>query len=424
MVTRVGGELQVTVELQVVGELQVAGELQAAEGGKMEGDLRFVCGGCITTCIYFVLERLQQAQERPRRRRKRELRRTCAKFSLSQSLLLLLSCPQAPYTVSTPLFRTDAGCPTSTRNGAACWGVGDISGISAEPETVLAFPRALAAAPVQRRVRRYHLMLRDQLIGLNAEVVKLLFKNPNQTERTCFICDIVVKQLKSAGYKNLMTHLRSHHVGFEAVAEKCANKGCSPIRSMFVHKNVADTYGWTKLVALKNFRLAHIDDAFIPFAIRYKAMDRATLLKRITSLVGVVECKISVELAGEKFELVFDGFTDSAEHAIAIFAATKKGVRFLAFSPFQNEASMTAAEHIDFLDLVLPQYGPHIANTLTIFTDNMPTNKTIARRVDVPLVGCAAHCFNHAIRGRLAPHMKQIKGECHDAEAENGETDR
>ncbi|KAE9045282.1 hypothetical protein PR003_g15097 [Phytophthora rubi] len=123
----------------------------------------------------------------------------------------------------------------------------------------------------------------------NAEIVKLLFKNPTQTERTCSSCDIVVKQLKSSGYKNLMTHLRSHHVGFEAVAEECAKKGCTPIRSIFVHKDAADTFGWTMLVALKNFPLAHVDDAVIRSAICYNAMDRVTLLKRMTSLVGVVD---------------------------------------------------------------------------------------------------------------------------------------
>ncbi|KAE9354104.1 hypothetical protein PF008_g4677 [Phytophthora fragariae] len=42
---------------------------------------------------------------------------------------------------------------------------------------------------------------------------------------------------------------------------------------MFVHKDAADTYGGTKLVALKNFPLAHGDDAVISSAIRYTAMD-------------------------------------------------------------------------------------------------------------------------------------------------------
>ncbi|KAG3041324.1 hypothetical protein PC121_g23396 [Phytophthora cactorum] len=126
---------------------------------------------------------------------------------------------------------------------------------------------------------------------------------------------------------------------------------------MFVHKDAADTYGWTKLDALKNFPFIHVDDPIIRSAIRYKAMDRATLLKRMVALVGVVDTNSAEELAGEKFGLVFDGLTDSAEHAIACFAATKQGLRFLAFSPFEDERSMTAAEHIDFLDMVLSQYG-------------------------------------------------------------------
>ncbi|KAG4046964.1 hypothetical protein PC123_g17666 [Phytophthora cactorum] len=102
---------------------------------------------------------------------------------------------------------------------------------------------------------------------------------------------------------------------------------------MFVHKDAPDTYGWTKLVALKNLPFTIVDDPIIRSAIRYKVMDRATLLKRMVALVGVVYTNSAEELAGEKFALVFDGLTDSAGYAIAFFAATKQGLRFLAFSP-------------------------------------------------------------------------------------------
>ncbi|ETM98107.1 hypothetical protein PPTG_19797 [Phytophthora nicotianae INRA-310] len=93
------------------------------------------------------------------------------------------------------------------------------------------------------------------------------------------------------------------------------------------------------------------------------------------SLVGVVDVKIMHELSDEKFALVFDGFTDAAEHAIAIFAATKNGIRFLAFSPFLDEASMTAAEHIEFLDMDLDHYKLDIANMVAIVADSMEANK-------------------------------------------------
>ncbi|ETI51039.1 hypothetical protein F442_05587 [Phytophthora nicotianae P10297] len=177
---------------------------------------------------------------------------------------------------------------------------------------------------------------------------------------------------------------------------------------MFFHKDAADTYGWARLVALKNFPFAHIDDPVIRTVVRYKAMDRKTL-KRMISLVGVVDVKIMHELSGEKFALVFDGFTDAAEHAIAIFAATKNGIRLLAFSPFLDEASMTAAEHVEFLDMVLDHYKLDIANMVAIVADNMETNKAISRRISVLLIGCAAHRFNLAVRKWLEPQMHLIK---------------
>ncbi|KAF4147528.1 hypothetical protein GN958_ATG03298 [Phytophthora infestans] len=95
---------------------------------------------------------------------------------------------------------------------------------------------------------------------------------------------------------------------------------------MFVQKDAADTYGWAKLVALNNTLFARIDDPVIHAAVRYKAMDRKTLLNRMISVVGKRDVKIMHELSGKKFALLFDGFTDAAEHAIAIFAAAKNGI--------------------------------------------------------------------------------------------------
>ncbi|KAI9985690.1 hypothetical protein PInf_025582 [Phytophthora infestans] len=92
--------------------------------------------------------------------------------------------------------------------------------------------------------------------------------------------------------------------------------------STLVHKNAADTYGWAKLVALKNFAFVHIDDPVIRAAVRYKAMDRKPLQK--------------------------------------------------------HEAAMTAAEHIEFLDMILDHYSLDIANMVAIVADNMETIKAIS----------------------------------------------
>ncbi|EEY59496.1 uncharacterized protein PITG_21274 [Phytophthora infestans T30-4] len=114
----------------------------------------------------------------------------------------------------------------------------------------------------------------------------------------------------------------------------------------------------------------------------------------MTALVEILDRKIASELS---------------EHAIAIFAATRKDLLFLVFSPFQDESSMTAAEYIDFLDMALSQYGMHLSDMVAIVADNMETNKAISRRVNRPFIGCAAHRFNLAVHERIAPHMQLIK---------------
>ncbi|KAI9990877.1 hypothetical protein PInf_018494 [Phytophthora infestans] len=123
---------------------------------------------------------------------------------------------------------------------------------------------------------------------------------------------------------------------------------------MFVRKDAGDTY---KIVALKTFLVAHIDDPVIRAVVRYKPMYRKTLLKQLISVASVVDVKIMHELLGEKCALGFDGFTDTADHAIAVFAASKNDIRLLAFFPFLDEASMAAAVHIEFLDMVLDRYN-------------------------------------------------------------------
>lgn len=70
---------------------------------------------------------------------------------------------------------------------------------------------------------------------------------------------------------------------------------------------------------------------------------------------------------------------------------------------------MTASEHIAFLDLVLDHYALDVADMVAIIADNMEANKAIARRIRVPLVDCAAHRFNLAVKARLYESMPCIK---------------
>ncbi|ETM98376.1 hypothetical protein PPTG_19597 [Phytophthora nicotianae INRA-310] len=116
----------------------------------------------------------------------------------------------------------------------------------------------------------------------------------------------------------------------------------------------------------------------------------------MVATVELVEPCLQEEFKGEKF-----GVTDGCEHSLAVFAATQKDIRFLTLSSFVEEKSMTADEHIRFLDMVLYQYKLEANNLIAIVCDNMETNKAISRRIDAPKIGWAAHRFNLAVKEAL-----------------------
>ncbi|OWY99709.1 LOW QUALITY PROTEIN: hypothetical protein PHMEG_00029250 [Phytophthora megakarya] len=194
----------------------------------------------------------------------------------------------------------------------------------------------------------------------NAKIVEILYKNHTTTERTCALCNEEVEQRRGNGYNNKITYLERHHAGFESVTEKCMTKNRSPISTMVVHKDAAGTFGRVKQAVMMNspFRTWKI-----PSFVQSFVTSRCALVKRMVGLIEVADLKHFSELSGEKFALVFDGFTDSTEHALANFATTRKG----------DESSMTSAEHIAVLEMVLSQYGMHLSDMTAIVADNMET---------------------------------------------------
>ncbi|ETI52712.1 hypothetical protein F443_04263 [Phytophthora nicotianae P1569] len=178
---------------------------------------------------------------------------------------------------------------------------------------------------------------------------------------------------------------------------------------MFVDQDALSTHQWMNLVVNKNFPFMAVDDGVVRSAIKYNSMNSRTLKARMVATVELVEPCLQEEFKGEKFALVFDGVTDGCEHSLAVFAATQKGIRFLTLSSFVEEKSMTADEHIRFLDMVLNQYKLEANNLIAIVCDNMETNKAISRRIDAPMIGCAAHRFNLAVKEYVQDHRALIK---------------
>ena len=121
-----------------------------------------------------------------------------------------------------------------------------------------------------------------------------------------------------------------------------------------------------------------------------------------------VENKIK-EVLPDKFALVIDGWTKNSTHFVAIFvsfhADTKVGFEqvMLAFSPMNSETSFRASDHFGFIEWVLGLYGKSLDNVVAVIGDNVSTNQALADMCKKPLIGCASHRFNLAMKKFLDP---------------------
>eukprot|EP00644_Phytophthora_capsici_P017641 jgi/Phyca11/120718/e_gw1.42.264.1 len=61
------------------------------------------------------------------------------------------------------------------------------------------------------------------------------------------------------------------------------------------------------------------------------------------------------------------------------------------------EDGQSADAHIEMIDNVLGVYETNREMLRFVVGDNCPTNKAIATRIKVPLIGCASHRFNLAV---------------------------
>jgi len=118
----------------------------------------------------------------------------------------------------------------------------------------------------------------------------------------------------------------------------------------------------------------------------------------------------------DDFAIVFDGWTceETTTHYLAIAVAYlgKDGKResvLLAFTPFEDESSFTAAAHKELLETTLNVYGKSLSNVICLVGDNCATNQRLAKECNLPLVGCAAHRFNLEVQKYLEKHAKLLQ---------------
>lgn len=121
--------------------------------------------------------------------------------------------------------------------------------------------------------------------------------------------------------------------------------------------------------------------------------------------------KVIKELSN-KFEILFDGWSLQSTHHVCVFVTfpTKINDRInlilLAFSPLEDESRLTAQEHERFMEFVLQNVHKTWDNVVCFVGDNCSINKSLAKRLEIPMICCHGHRFNLALQDLLKTYKE------------------
>lgn len=228
---------------------------------------------------------------------------------------------------------------------------------------------------------------------------------------------------KNGGWTNLLSHLKScaghdymEQYKSQVVSSIAAGgKSAKGVLQNFVLR-LSDTEKeiseWINFLVMKNQPLSIVNCPIMRKIVRLKPVCAKTLRKYLLSLVVVVRADIKARLPN-KFALIFDGWTEGTDHYIGIWASynvilpqnEESGKEtttqsLLSIRPLLADGidGMTAKDHLCHIQKVLNVYGKEQSNVICLVGDNCNVNQSIARTMCVPLIGCASHKFNLAVR--------------------------
>jgi hypothetical protein len=168
-----------------------------------------------------------------------------------------------------------------------------------------------------------------------------------------------------------------------------------------VDKKALKIFGWMDWVVTANLPFDFVRQPVNRKYAKLQKISVNTLKKYMNAVMEIVERKISEKLP-QYFGIIIDGWTEAGTHFVAIFASfiAENGnlcQPLLACSPMGDETSQAANAFIIFLEDMLEIYQREIDNVVFLVSDNTGLNPSIARKIDVPFVGCMSHRLNLAV---------------------------
>ncbi|KAG2908868.1 hypothetical protein PC129_g7306 [Phytophthora cactorum] len=169
-------------------------------------------------------------------------------------------------------------------------------------------------------------------------------------------------------------------------------------------------FPWIEWVVARNMPLSEVDDPLTRSMSKLKPVCSKTLKVYLAMVAETVEATISAEMS-DPVGIRFDASTFFLEKYVALFAMHwhdgQLKQTLLSIAPME-EGDLTAQSHCLFIQRIIELFHQSEANLAFLIGDNCATNRAIATRLNVPLIGCASHRFNLAVNSFLDNHKPEV----------------
>ena len=232
----------------------------------------------------------------------------------------------------------------------------------------------------------------------NKQIVDHFYVSTDSKDIYKCLCGAKRKQNIKNGYHNLISHLQNHHSDYE----KAVSFGKQSTMNEFAStsKKTSNIYGWLEWTIMESREFSFCEKDLVRKYTKLEPLSRASLMKYMNMVTVKVENEITKDLP-TKFGLIIDGWSSGTTHYLAVFACYPSNSPLLAFSPLLNEEDLNAESHVEFIETILTLYNSDLSRILYITGDNCNLNKAIANNIGVPLIGCASHRMNLAVKDYL-----------------------
>ena len=252
---------------------------------------------------------------------------------------------------------------------------------------------------------------------VDTNAFKKFFLKPVEGDPASWICKKCKskrKQGPGTGKTNLESHLclcigPNYISVFEDMTEQRANEQqiTSHLENVINEKDTS-MFKWIEWVVMNNLPLSMVNDPLIRGISNLLPTSRETLRKRILHCYKTMNEDIKMLLKGKKLVIIFDGWTEGSDHYMGVAASyltsstpSEYKEVLLSVLPMMDEEEIkdfSAESHKTYITNVLTKYGVKQENLVAFAGDNCNTNKAMANLLNVPLIGCASHKFNLAVR--------------------------